>query len=72
MRQLQIFAVFSMFLIAKIGYAQDNYSNTSSKTESPIGTLEYKGAFQLKAQSIKPLTNWIDRESLRRILSSCR
>ena len=45
MRQLQIFAVFSLFLIAKIVYAQDNYSNTSIKTESPIGTLEYKGGF---------------------------
>jgi len=27
------------------GYAQDNYPNTTAKTKSPIGALEYKGGF---------------------------
>jgi hypothetical protein len=34
-----------MFLMVSVGYAQDNYPNTTAKTESPIGTLEYKGGF---------------------------
>ncbi len=34
-----------MLFIASSGYAQDNYPNTTAKTKSPIGTLEYKGGF---------------------------
>ena len=37
--------VVCMLLITTSGYAQDNYPNTTAKTESPIGTLEYKGGF---------------------------
>ncbi len=42
-------------------YAQDNYPNTTAKTESPIGTLEYKGGFPTEA-TVDKAFDQLDRQ----------
>ncbi len=50
-----------LLLIASSGYAQDNYPNTTAKTESPIGTLEYKGGFPTQS-TIDKAFDQLDRQ----------
>ena len=45
MKKYRMLTMACLLLIACSGYAQDNYPNTTFKTESPIGTLEYIGGF---------------------------
>ena len=53
MNRYSSLVIAGMLLITSSGYAQDNYPNTTVKTESPIGTLEYKGGF--------PTQNTVDK-----------
>lgn len=53
--------IICMLLITSSGYAQDNYPNTTAKTESPIGTLEYKGGFPTQA-TIDKAFDQLDRQ----------
>ncbi|MBW2173946.1 MAG: hypothetical protein JRF64_04765, partial [Deltaproteobacteria bacterium] len=50
-----------LLLMVSSGYAQDNYPNTTSKTESTIGTLEYKGGFPTESTIDKAFAQ-LDRQ----------
>jgi hypothetical protein len=45
MKKHTILTIVCMLFIAGSVYAKDNYPNTTAKTESPIGALEYNGGF---------------------------
>ena len=50
-----------LVIMASSGYAQDNYPNTTAKSESPIGTLEYRGGFPTQS-TIDSAFDQLDRQ----------